>query len=82
VSGLPFPEGHYELFADDDDVIGDTVARTYPKGWSIVRPVTGKRPDVPICTAFDEFEVGQFLARCLSNHAAVQAFLDEQEAAA
>jgi hypothetical protein len=58
---LPFPDGDYELYADDDDVIGLTVAKTYPQGWAIVRT------DPPHMDAFDEFEVGQFLAWCLSN---------------
>jgi hypothetical protein len=68
---LPFPEGDYELYADDDDVIGLTVAKTYPQGWAIVRT----KP--PHLDAFDEFEIGQFLAACLTNHGAVAAFLAE-----
>jgi hypothetical protein len=59
--GLEFPHGAYALWADDD-VIGLTVAKTYPQGWPIVRV------NPPLMDAFDEFDVGQFLARCLSHH--------------
>lgn len=59
---LDFPAGAYGLFADDDDVIGLTVAKTYPQGWPLIRV------NPPHMDAFDEFEVGQFLARCLSHH--------------
>ena len=58
---MPWPHGQFDLWADDDDVIGLTVARTYPKGYSIVRT------EPPFMDAFDEFEVGQFLAWCLSE---------------
>jgi hypothetical protein len=58
---LPFPAGGFQLYADDDDVIGLTVARTYPQGWSVVRT------EPPFMDAFDEFELGQFLAWCLTN---------------
>lgn len=58
---LPFPHGHYELYADDDDVIGLTVGRTYPCGLPLMRT----KP--PFMDAFDEVRVGQFLAWCLSN---------------
>lgn len=61
VGEMPWPAGRFELFADDDDVIGLTVAKTYPQGWAIVRT------DPPIMDAFDEFAVGLFLAWCLSN---------------
>ena len=71
-AGPPFPDGDYQLFADDDDVIGLTVATTYPQGWPIVRV------QPPHMDAFDEFDIGQFLADCLSNHSAVTAFLDGQ----
>jgi hypothetical protein len=67
---LEFPEGTYELYADDDDVIGLTVAKTYPQGWPIVRT------DPPIMDAFDEYEVGKYLAWCLSNHAKVMRLID------
>ena len=59
---LPFPEGSYGLFADDDDVIGLTVAKTSPQRWAVVRV------NPPTMDAFDEFDVGQFLAKCLSHH--------------
>ncbi len=62
MSDLPFPEGSYGLFADDDDVIGLTVAKTYPQGWPLVRA------NPPIMDAFDEFAVGQYLAKCLSHY--------------
>lgn len=71
---LPFPEGTYDLYADDDDVIGLTVARTYPQGWPIVRTIT------PLMDAFDEFDVGTFLAKCLTHHGAVVELLDRLEA--
>lgn len=58
---MPFPHGGYQLYADDDDVIGLTVAKTYPRGWAIIGT------DPPTMPAFDEFAVGQFLAWCLSN---------------
>jgi hypothetical protein len=58
---LPFPHGRYDLYANDDDVIGLTVARTSPHGYFIVRT----KP--PFMDAFDEFRVGQFLAWCLTN---------------
>lgn len=67
---LEFPEGTYELYADDDDVIGLTVANTYPKGYAIVRT----KP--PLMDAFDEYEVGKYLAWCLSHHAEVTALID------
>ena len=66
-----FPEGRYELYADDDDVIGLTVAKTYPSGWAIVRT------DPPFMDGFDEFAVGQFIALCLSNHERIIRSLDE-----
>lgn len=61
VRSLPFPHGTYDLYADDDDVIGQPVARTHPQGWFLIRT------DPPIMDAFDEFEVGNFLAWCLTN---------------
>ena len=70
---LTFPEGRYELYADDDDVIGLTVAKTYPKGYPIVRI------EPPFMDAFDEFEVGKFLAWCLSNHVTLAAHIDGGE---
>ncbi len=66
------PPGKYELFADDDDVIGLTVARTYPQGWPIMRT------DPPFMDGFDEFAVGQFLAWCLSNSATLAAAFEER----
>ena len=64
-----FPYGTFGLYADDDDVIGLTVARTYPKGRPIVRT------DPPFMDYFDEIEVGMFLTACMTNAAAVQQFL-------
>jgi hypothetical protein len=64
---LPFPEGEYTLWADDDDVIGLTVAKTLPSGFAIVRT------DPPLMDAFDEYEIGTFLAWCLTNRAAIEA---------
>lgn len=64
VSGTPelqFPHGVYGLWADDDDVIGLTVAKTYPCGYPVIRT------DPPFMDAFDEYEVGRFLAWCLST---------------
>lgn len=55
------PAGRYELYADDDDVIGLTVATTYPSGWPIVRT------DPPFMDACDEFAIGQFIAAALTN---------------
>lgn len=55
------PRGSYDLWADDDDVIGLTVARTYPRGLPLVRT------EPPFMDAFDEIAVGQFLAWCLTN---------------
>lgn len=72
---LPWPEGTYDLFADDDDVIGLTVAKTYPSGWAIVRPEPRVRPDPPHSTAFDEFDVGRFLADCMTHHGIVAELL-------
>lgn len=72
---LPFPHGVYELYADDDDVIGLPVARTHPKGWFLIRT------DPPIMDAFDEYEVGGFLAWCLSNAERVLPMMDESEVA-
>ena len=57
-----FPEqGTFGLWADDDDVIGTTVMRTYPSGWPIIETST------PGIVGFDEVEIGQFVAWCLSN---------------
>jgi hypothetical protein len=64
--GLGFPDGLYDLYADDDDVIGLTVARTSPHEWPIVRI------DPPYLDAFDEFEVGNFIAWCLTNRQVIQ----------
>ena len=58
----PFPEGDYNLWADDDDLIGLTVAKTYPSGWPIVRTTP------PLMDGFDEYYIGDFLARCLTHH--------------
>ena len=66
---MEFPEGNYGLFADDDDVIGLTVAKTYPSGWALMRV------NPPHMDAFDEFEVGQFLARCLSHRHEIERML-------
>jgi hypothetical protein len=67
VSNLAFPDGGYELYADDDDVIGLTVAHTYPSHWAIVRT------DPPYMDGYDEFDIGQFLAWCLTNRSAIVA---------
>ena len=69
----PVPKGEYDLFADDDDVIGLTVAKTYPHGW----PIVGVDP--PSMPTHDEFEVGRFIARCLTNASGVLDHLDNQE---
>lgn len=58
---LAFPHGMFDVFADDDDVIGLTVARTNPSGFSICRI------NPPIMDAFDEIGVAMFLSWCL-NH--------------
>ena len=70
---MSVPEGTYGLYADDDDVIGLTVAKTYPQGWAIVRT------DPPFMDAFDEYEVGQFLVWCLNNHARLAALVEEPD---
>jgi hypothetical protein len=57
------PRGTYEVWGDDDEVIGLTVARSYPKGMSIVRT------DPPTMDAIDEAGVALFLAWCLTNAA-------------
>lgn len=56
------PAGTYGLYADDDDVIGLTVAKTYPHGYAIVRT------DPPFMDAFDEFAVGQFIVDALNAY--------------
>lgn len=66
------PEGKFDVYADDDDVIGLVVAKSYPSGW----PIIGTEP-ASMPTA-DEFEVAQFLADCMSNARAVQAFLRDR----
>jgi len=63
---LAFPTGQYEVYADDDDVIGLTVAITKPSGYPIVRT------DPPFMDAFDEFDVAHFLAWCLSQESLVR----------
>lgn len=63
------PASRYEVYADDDDVIGTTIARTYPSGWPIVGNTAG-------IVAFDEFQVGQFLAWCLTHADDVQRLRD------
>lgn len=68
---LDFPRGSYELYADDDDVIGLTVARTYPRGWSIVRT------DPPFMDAFDEFAIGRYLTWCMSNSERLLPLMEE-----
>lgn len=62
MGSLNFPKGRYEVYADDDDVIGLKVAKSYPSGWAIVRT------EPPLMDAFDEFEVAQYLAWCLTNY--------------
>lgn len=54
---------------DDDDVIGLTVAKTYPSGWAIVRT------DPPLMDGFDEYGIGTFLAWCLSHYDDIQEWL-------
>ena len=61
------PPGAYDLWADADDVIGLTVAKTYPSGLPIMRI------EPPFMDAFDEIGVGHFLAACLTNAEAVAA---------
>lgn len=55
------PAGKYGVWADDDDVIGLTIAKSYPSGWPIIctEPASVNTPD--------ELEVAQFLAWCLAN---------------
>lgn len=65
------PEGKYTVWADDDDVIGLTVARSYPKGFSIVRT------DPPLMDSFDEFEVAHYLAWCLTNFESIQRWKEQ-----
>lgn len=65
----PWPHGQFELWADDDAVIGLKVAETYPVGFHVIRT------DPPFMDGFDEYEVGRFLAWCLSNRALVQRWL-------
>lgn len=67
--GLPFPHGTFTVWADDDDVIGLTVARTHPHGYPIVRT------DPPIMDAFDELDVAEFLAWCLSTQAVFEQWI-------
>jgi hypothetical protein len=57
-----FPAGRFDVFADDDDVIGLCVATTRPSGYCIIRthPV--------FMDSFDEYEVARFLATCLEYH--------------
>lgn len=61
MSAASVPKGRYELFADDDDVIGLTVARSYPSGWSIVRV------DPPFMDAFDEYGIASFITAQLNR---------------
>ena len=68
---LPFPHGKYDVWADDDDVIGLTVAKTYLQDWPIVRT------DPPFMDAFDEFKVGQFLAWCMTKSETLLAEMKE-----
>lgn len=67
------PPGEYGVWADDDDVIGLTVARTSPRGFFLVRT------EPPLMDAFDEFGVGQFLAWCLTNACDLEAIRSTQE---
>lgn len=69
MSDCPVPPGKYQLWANDDDVIGLTVATTYPHGYVIVRT------EPPFMDGFDEYAVGQFLVACLSNAKVVAALL-------
>jgi hypothetical protein len=66
----PFPEGFYDVYADDDDVIGLTIAKTYPSGWAIVRT------NPPLMDGFDEYDIAQYLAWCLSNRAEILEWTD------
>ena len=70
---MEWPKGKYDVWADDDDVIGLTVARTHPHGYFIVRT------EPPFMDAFDEYEVARFLADCLTHADAVRAAIPEQE---
>lgn len=58
---MEFPKGKFEVFADDDDVIGLTVATTHPRGYKIVRT------DPPFMDAVDELEIAQFIADALTK---------------
>ena len=65
MSAASVPRGHYELFANDDDVIRLTIARTSPHGYVIVRT------DPPHMDAFDEYAVAQFLLAQLNKAGAI-----------
>lgn len=70
------PKGRYELYADDDDVIGLTVARSHPSGWSIVRT------DPPLMDAFDEYGVATFIVKQLNRAGAIVTCSEREERAA
>lgn len=56
-----FPLGDVGIYADDDDVIGITYARTCPSGWSLV--CTDE--STMTTTYVDEYAVAAYLAWCL-----------------
>jgi hypothetical protein len=70
------PKGRYELDADDDDVIGLTIAKTYPSGWAIVRT------DPPSMDACDEYAVAQFVLGQINKAAAIGTCSEREKRAA
>lgn len=76
MGGSAVPPGRYELFADDDDVIGLTVARTWPKGYVIVRT------EPPFMDAFDEYALAQFILAQLNKAGAIGTCSEREKRAA
>lgn len=70
------PKGRYELYADDDDVIGLTILRSYPSGWSVVRV------DPPFMDAYDEYGVMQFVVERLNRAASIGTCAERESRAA
>lgn len=71
VTSIPYPDGRFTLWASDDDVIGLTVAKTYPSGWAIVRT------EPPLMDGFDEYQIGEFIAWCLSHYHEIQDWCED-----
>lgn len=71
---LDFPHGEYGVWADNDDVIGLTVAQTYPAGYWLIRT------EPPFMDAFDELKLAQFLAWCLTNSERLLLMMETQDA--